>query len=431
MPDSFFASNKNKKRKRALSSGDAKQGSAKKLLRRDKSSRDSRQHGVKTNGVTQAKKRPTDEELDSDRTDDDEGGIDDLNLRADVEPESSGDEDIEETPAEKRLRLAKIYLENVKEGLAEGEFDAAEVDKELISARLRQDVLEHSGKAHLFVADSSLSFRKGTRQLYTASYDRTLKLYDLSVMGYVETLFGHQDTIVALDALRGETVVSAGARDRTVRYWKIQEESQLVFRGGGRSAVRELLEGGAFEGLEEEEAEGGKKGKEGKKKFVEGSIECVAMIDETNFVSGGDTGFVFLVTSSPLRTCANDDISRPHRSICLWNIQKKKPIFTQALCHGFHETHSSTEGIVQTPRWITAVACLRYSDVFASGGFNLISLFFSFVSSFIARDLHFWGEIDMLMERHDKVLGTDPSEYGNSTPKSNPSPSSVHCQPQE
>ncbi|KIJ59519.1 hypothetical protein HYDPIDRAFT_33127 [Hydnomerulius pinastri MD-312] len=323
MPDPFFASNENKKRKRSLGSGDAKQGSAMKLLRRDSSSRDSRQHSVKTCGVTQPKKRPADEELDSDRTDDDEVGIDDLNLRADVEPDSSGDEDIEETPAEKRLRLAKIYLENV-EGLAEGEFDAAEVDKELISARLQQDVLEYSGKVHLFVADSgkqrevatnpmyivghtdevvalavgsdgrylvsggkdkkigvwdietnewvkgfgghkdlisSLSFRKGTRQLYTASYDRTLQLYNLSVMGYIETLFGHQDTIVALDALRGETVVSAGARDRTVRYWKIQEESQLVSRGGGRSAVSELLEGGAFEGLEEEEVEGEKKGK--------------------------------------------------------------------------------------------------------------------------------------------------------------------------
>jgi len=38
--------------------------------------------------------------------------------------------------------------------ISEGEFDAAEIDKELISARLKQDVLEHSGKVHLFIADS-------------------------------------------------------------------------------------------------------------------------------------------------------------------------------------------------------------------------------------------------------------------------------------
>jgi ribosomal RNA-processing protein 9 len=115
-------------------------------------------------------------------------------------------------------------------------------------------------------------------------------------MGYVETLFGHQDTIVSVDALRGETAVTAGARDRTLRYWKIPEESQLVFRGGGKSAIRELLEGGALDGHDSDEERDGKKvkGTEGPKKFVEGSIECVAMIDETNFVSGGDTGCDFI-----------------------------------------------------------------------------------------------------------------------------------------
>ena len=41
---------------------------------------------------------------------------------------------------------------------ADGEFDASEIDRELISARLKQDVLEHSGKVHLYVADS-VSYR--------------------------------------------------------------------------------------------------------------------------------------------------------------------------------------------------------------------------------------------------------------------------------
>lgn len=108
----------------------------------------------------------------------------------------------------------------------------------------------------------------------------------------METLFGHQDTIVSIDSLRSETAVTAGARDRTLRYWKIPEESQLVFRGGGKSALRELLEGGAFEGHESDEEGEGKKGLMKQRTFVEGSIECVAMVDETNFVSGGDTGYV-------------------------------------------------------------------------------------------------------------------------------------------
>lgn len=161
MPDAFFAS---KKRKRSSSST-----STKKQPHRVKSSQPSKSNGVQPK--SKPKKRPGDEELDSDRTDRDDAAIDDLDLRADDEPESSGDEDIDETPAEKRLRLAKLYLQSVTEGLgesgwvhaipplhitrtAEGEFDAAEVDKELISARLRQDTLEHSGKLHLFIADT-------------------------------------------------------------------------------------------------------------------------------------------------------------------------------------------------------------------------------------------------------------------------------------
>ncbi|KAJ6593747.1 WD40 repeat-like protein [Mycena capillaripes] len=488
MPDAFFTSSKPRKRKRS-DAGPAGP-SHKKFARKDVSGGKKAPNGAPKRNA----KRPMDEELDSDQTNDEGGDLDDLDLTADVDvdPGASGDEDEDETPAEKRLRLAKLYLESVKEGLADGEFDAAEIDKELISARLKQDVMEHSGKMHIFIADtidfavvptailrtrghrfsvtsavasesgkhlftsgkegsiikwdlvsgkklatfhkvrppqgasakkgkakgfadpaveghtdevlalalsgdgkylasagkdrrlgvwdaeagvwlkgfvgqmghkdliSSLVFRKGTHQLYTGSYDRTLKVYDLApgVMGYVETLFGHQDHVLALDALRGETCVSVGGRDKTVRYWKIVDEKQLVFRGGGRSRVREVLEGGLRgedEGNDVDDEGAGPssgvkaKSKEREKvtKFIEGSMECVAMIDETTFVSGGDSG-----------------------SLCLWTTQKKKPIFTQALSHGLNEAQSTTEGIIQTPRWVTAVASLRYSDLIASGSWE-------------------------------------------------------------
>jgi ribosomal RNA-processing protein 9 len=120
-------------------------------------------------------------------------------------------------------------------------------------------------------------------------------------MGYVETLFGHQDHVLGLDALRGETCISVGGRDKTVRYWKIVDETQLVFRGGGRSRIREVLEGGLKgdddgEGddvdAEDSELVPKAKGREREsKKFIEGSIESVAMVDETTFISGGDSGY--------------------------------------------------------------------------------------------------------------------------------------------
>ena len=64
-----------------------------------------------------------DEEL-SDKSDDEPGTIDDMDLRGDMGEDlaDSGEEDEDETPAEKRLRLAKLYLESVKEGLGESHF---------------------------------------------------------------------------------------------------------------------------------------------------------------------------------------------------------------------------------------------------------------------------------------------------------------------
>ena len=58
------------------------------------------------------------------------------------------------------------------------------------------------------------------------------------------------------------------------------EESQLVFRGG-RSTAEELLENAMDE---EQDAHSSSQ------TFVEGSLDCVALIDETTFVSGGDSG---------------------------------------------------------------------------------------------------------------------------------------------
>lgn len=106
MPDSFFSSKKTRKRKRGALK-DSGPSSSKKILRTTNGS-------LSANG--KGKKHTADEDLHS-------GGsgseaLDDMDLRADeVDPNESGEENANETPAEKRLRLAKLYLESIKEGL--------------------------------------------------------------------------------------------------------------------------------------------------------------------------------------------------------------------------------------------------------------------------------------------------------------------------
>ena len=126
-------------------------------------------------------------------------------------------------------------------------------------------------------AVTGLTFRRGTNQLYSCSADRSVKLWSLDELAYVETLFGHQDEVVGITALAGERCVTVGARDRTARLWKIVEETQLVFRGGGGG-------GGT-------ESRRSRKNKDGSKCYEEGTIDCVAMIDEEHFVTGSDNGY--------------------------------------------------------------------------------------------------------------------------------------------
>ena len=67
-------------------------------------------------------------------------------------------------------------------------------------------------------------------QLFSCSSDKQVKVWDVESRSYVETLFGHQDTVQAIDANTRERAITAGGRDNTIRIFKIPEETQLLYR---------------------------------------------------------------------------------------------------------------------------------------------------------------------------------------------------------
>lgn len=173
-------------------------------------------------------------------------------------------------------------------------------------------------------------------QLFSGSYDRTLKTWSISSAGhaYVETLFGHQDHVTGVGAMTIDQCVSVGARDRTVRVWKVVEESQLVFRGGASKNAP----------------------------YRESIIDCVAPLPPNHFVTGSDSG-----------------------SISLWSVHKKKPLYTIPLAHGLDpvppldelspEVNEETAAhnarhMRPTPRWITALTTLPGTDIVLSGSWD-------------------------------------------------------------
>lgn len=78
-------------------------------------------------------------------------------------------------------------------------------------------------------------------------------------------------------ALAKEQCISVGARDRSARMWKVVEETQLVFRGGGS---------GISEKRRQQGQKAGREGERSSKVYNEGSIDKVALIDEETFVTG-------------------------------------------------------------------------------------------------------------------------------------------------
>lgn len=82
----------------------------------------------------------------------------------DHESDHSSDAD-DETAAERRLRLAERYLENIREEVDEAGFDAAEIDKDLIAERLKEDVAESKGRVYRRIA-SSVDFPSATHAFF-------------------------------------------------------------------------------------------------------------------------------------------------------------------------------------------------------------------------------------------------------------------------
>ncbi|KAH6825219.1 hypothetical protein C2S53_018766 [Perilla frutescens var. hirtella] len=67
---------------------------------------------------------------------------------------------------------------------------------------------------------SCLTFRQGTTELFSCSFDRSIKIWNAEGRTYINTLFGHQSEVLTIDSLRKERVLTVG-RDSTLHLSKV------------------------------------------------------------------------------------------------------------------------------------------------------------------------------------------------------------------
>ncbi|XP_063533783.1 U3 small nucleolar RNA-interacting protein 2 [Cydia strobilella] len=318
-----------------------------------------------------------------------------------------------ETAEQKKLRLAKKYLEEIEKEEAK-RAELKEVDDDAIGKRLQRDYLELKGKLRVEVADNyvapaesdirlirarehklpltcvcvssdgqfaftgskcgtivkwgikekrklgSLTFKTHSKYIngsvsavalssdtkYLASSDESkdVQIWDPITLKHVHTFRGHKDKVTGLVFRKNTHELYSASKDRSIKIWSLDEMAYIETLFGHQSSITSI------DALTRERAisAGGRDASVRIWKIVEesqlifngpvGSLDEVKLLDEEHFVSGSDNG-----------------------SLCVWSVLKKKPLCTVTEAHGSENN---------VPKWITSLATLLNSDVFASGSYD-------------------------------------------------------------
>ena len=131
-----------------------------------------------------------------------------------TDSEASSEED--ENAADRRVRLAQKYLDNLRQEVDEVGFDAEDVDKDLIAQRLKEDVDEAKGRQFRLIA-STLDFKNASQSSFRADT--------------------HTTTGVAICAPYAYTV----SKDKTLIQWQLISPDRNESTNGTSSKKSKLL----------------------------------------------------------------------------------------------------------------------------------------------------------------------------------------------
>ncbi|KAK7204674.1 WD domain-containing protein [Myxozyma melibiosi] len=178
-----------------------------------------------------------------------------------IEDADEDEEFADESAADKRRRLAQQYLDNLQSEIDTAGFDARDVDKDILAARLNEDVAEDQGrlyknivKAFTFTRPQRL-FLSSKKMLtatdvatpdeptfaYVVSKDRTLSKFDLATGARVRYAAGHNEKDIICVAVSNDgAFVATGSADHKINVFDANSLELLKSFTQHRGAVTGL-----------------------------------------------------------------------------------------------------------------------------------------------------------------------------------------------
>ncbi|XP_056129568.1 U3 small nucleolar RNA-interacting protein 2 isoform X2 [Lampris incognitus] len=326
----------------------------------------------------------------------------------------------EETPQEKKLRLAKLYLEQLREE-EEKKAEEETFEDDLVAGRLQDEVLEQKGKLQRLIAKdllppetSEIRLLRGhklpvtcvvispdDKNIFSAGKDCSVIKWDVVNGKKLHTIaggrrgtearhVGHTAHVLCMAISSDGKYLATGDMNKLIMIWEAEICKHLYRFTGHKGPVSGLsFRKGTHDLYSASHDRSIKVWNVDENAYVEtlfghqdvitgldslsrqccvtaggrdGTVRVWKIAEESQLVFHGHEGSIDciqLINEEHMVTGADDG------SVSVWSVNKKKPLTTVKMAHGCH----GNAGMEQ-PHWITSVAGLQNSDTIASGSGN-------------------------------------------------------------
>lgn len=247
---------------------------------------------------------------------------------------------------EHKLPITIVILSSDSKHIYSGSKDGYIVKWTIEGSKVKYLAPRHKDKSNDNLHSSSiLALALSENDKYLASSDEgpVIQIWEADTFNHYHSFLGHKSSVTGLAFCKITQNLYSCSKDKTVRVWSMKEKAYIETLFGHHECItgidvlckgRTVTSGGTDSTCRvwkiEEETQLIYNGNSR-------SIDSVKRLDDGHFIS-----------------CSEDG------SICLWGTSKKKPLAKAEAAH-------KLDPLTGEPYWISSIACISNTEIFASG----------------------------------------------------------------